>query len=75
MNEINQSQASQRSHDCQGNAQTVPKQTVDIVDMANSIAVLSNTYRKHLALDAMTSTSNLTSTSGILNIQMNGICV
>ena len=37
--------------------------------------VLSNAYRKQLALDAMTSTSNLTSTSAFSNIQMNGVYV
>ena len=76
MNELNHKQTSQRSHDCQGNAQTIPKQAVDIVDMANSVNILSNTYRKQLALDAMTSTSgNLTSTSAYLNIHMSGIYV
>ena len=81
MNELNQNQnvTSQRSHDYQNSAQTIPKQAVDIVDMTNSVGILSNTYRKQLALDAMTSTSTssgeLMSTSAYLNIQMNGVYV
>ena len=44
--------------------------------MANSVDILSNTYRKHLALDAMTSTSGESmSTSAYSNIQMNGVYV
>ena len=63
MNELNQNQTSQRSHDHQSNGQTVPRQAVNIVHMANCVNILSNMYRKQLALDAMTSTSgNLTST-------------
>lgn len=46
------------------------------MDLANSVDLLSTTYRKHLELDAMTSVGegNLTSTqSAYLNIQMNGV--
>ena len=75
MNELNHNQTSQRSHNHLNSAQTIPKQAVDILDMANFINILSNTYRK-TALDAMTSTSgDLTSTSAYLNIQMNGVYV
>ena len=54
MNELNWNQASsQRSHDHQNSAQTVPKQAVGIVDMANSADVFSNAYRRQLELDAI----------------------
>ena len=43
--------------------------------MANSIDILSNTYRKQLALDAMASTNNVISTSAFSNIQMNGVYI
>ena len=51
MNELNWNQTNfQRIHN-QSSAQTIPKQAVDILDMANSVDVPSNTYRKQLALD------------------------
>ena len=76
MNELNHNQTSQRSHNHQSNVQTVPKQAVDIVYTANFVDILSNMYRKQLALDATTSTSgNLTSASAYSNIQMNGVYV
>ena len=45
------------------------------MDLANTIDVLSNTYRRQLKLDAMTSEGNLTSTSAYLDLQMNGVFV
>ena len=76
MNELYHNRTSQTSHNCQSNVQTVPKQAVDIVDMANSIGILTNTYRKLLALDAMKSTSdNVMSTSAYLNIQINVVYI
>ena len=75
MNELNCKQISQRSHEHLNSTQTITKQAVDIVDMANSVDVLSNTYRKQLALDAMTSVSESMSTSAYSNIQMNGVYV
>ena len=73
MDELNCNQTSQRGHDHQNSTQTIPKQAVDIVDMANSVNVLRNTYKDQLALDAMTSVSELTSTSAYSNIQMNNV--
>ena len=74
MNELNQNQTSSQRSCNQSTAQTILKQAVDIVDMANSVNILSNTYRKQLALDAMTSGESM-STSAYLNIQMNGVYV
>ena len=79
MNELNQNQTSSQPRSCnltsQNSAQTIPKQAVDIVDLANSFDILSNMYRRQLELDAMTSVSEVISTSTYLNIQMNSIFV
>ena len=68
----NQSQF-QRSHN---QAQMYLKQAVNMVDLANSVDVLSSTYIRQLELDAMTSVSKVLSTqSAYSNIQMNGVFV
>ena len=54
------------------NAQTVPKQVLDIVDMANSVYNLSHCYKRQLELDTLTMTSP---TQVFSNIQINGIPV
>ena len=54
------------------NAQMVPKQVLDIVDMANSVDNLSHCYKRQLELDTLTTTSP---TQVFLNIQINGIPV
>ena len=52
---------------------TVPKQVLDIVDMANSVGNLSQCYKKQLQLDTLTM-SNLTSLTQIFsNIKVNSI--
>ena len=54
------------------NQNTVPKQVLDIVDMANSVDNLSQCYKRQLQLDTLT-TSNLTSSTQIFsNIKVNG---
>ena len=77
VNELNQNQTSSpRSHDQnhQNSAQTIPKQAVDVVDLASSVDLLSTTYKKQLELDAMTS-AEVTTQSAYLNIQMNRMFV
>ena len=54
------------------NTQTVPKQVLDIVDMANSIDNLSHCYKRQLELDTLTTMSP---TQCFSNIQINGIPV
>ena len=77
MKELNQNQGSQPQSASHNHNQTIPKQAVDIVDLANSVDVLSNMYTRQLELDAMTSgEGNLMSTqSAYLNIQMNRVFV
>ena len=78
-NELNWNQTSSqpRSHDHshQNSAQTIPKQAVDIVDLANSVDVLINTYRRQLELDAMACGEVTSTQSAYSNIQMNGVFV
>ena len=52
------------------NPQTVPKQVLDIVDMANSVDNLSHCYKRQLELNTLTMTSP---TQSFSNIQINGI--
>ena len=52
------------------NAQTVPKQVLDIVNMANSVDNLSHCYKRQLELNALTMTSPA---QCFLNMQINGI--
>ena len=53
----------------------VPKQVLDIVDMANSVDNLSHSYKRQLELDILT-TSNLTSPTQVFsNIEIDGILV
>ena len=52
------------------NAQTVPKQVLDIVDMANSVDNLSHCYKRQLELNTLTMMSP---TQAFSNIQINGI--
>ena len=54
------------------NAQTVPKQVLDIVDIANSIDNLSHCYKRQLELNAL---AMMSPTQSFLNIQINGIPV
>ena len=57
-------------------SQTVPKQVVDIVDLANYVDNVSRSYRRQLELDTL-STEQLTSTPQITkmfsNIEMDGV--
>ena len=52
------------------NPQTVPKQVLDIVDMANSVDNLSHCYKRQLELNTLTMMSP---TQSFSNIQINGI--
>ena len=53
---------------------TVPKQVLDIVDMANSVDNLSQCYKKQLQLNTLT-TNLMSSTQIFSNIKVNGILV
>ena len=67
-----QSMVSEVRNSTSTNAQTVPKQVFDIVNMANSVDNLSHCYKRQLELDTLTMTS---STQFFSNIQINGIPV
>ena len=51
------------------NPQTVPKQILDIVDMANSVDNLSHCYKRQLELNTLMTSQ----TQSFSNIQINGI--
>ena len=51
---------------------TVPKQVLDVVDMANSVDNLSQCYRRQLELDTLTMTSP---TQVFSNVKIDGILV
>ena len=59
-----------RNSTSHSNAQTVPKQVLDIVNMANSVDNLSHCYKRQLELNTLTMTSP---TQCFSNIQINGI--
>ena len=46
-----------RNSTSHSNAQTVPKQVLDIIDIANSIDNLSHCYKRQLELNTLTMTS------------------
>ena len=57
---------------------TIPKQIVDVVDLANSVDNLSKTYRKQLQLDTLNTEPRLTTqaaTQGFSNIEIEGVLV
>ena len=54
---------------------TVPKQVLDIVDMANSFDNLSQCYKKQLQLNTLTTSNPTSSTQIFSNIKVNGILV
>ena len=56
---------------------TIPKQIVDIVDLANSVDNLSKTYRQQLHLDTLDTEPKLTSqaTQMFSNIEIEGFLV
>ena len=54
---------------------TVPKQALDSVDMANSVDNLSQCYNKQLQLNTLTMSNLMSSTQIFSNIKVNGILV
>ena len=56
---------------------TIPKQIVDIVDLANSVENLTKTYRKQLHLDTLDTEPKLTTraTQMFSNIEIEGVLV
>ena len=51
---------------------TVPKQVLDVVDMANSVDNLSQCYRRQIELDTLTMTSP---TQVFSNVKIDGVLV
>ena len=54
------------------NPNTIPKQVLDVVDMANSVDNLSHCYRRQLELDTLTMTSP---TQVFSNVKIDGVLV
>ena len=82
MNELNQNASSLMSNPATSASHnfsnTVPKQIVDIVDMANSVDNLSKCYKRQLELDTLTTSESkpVTSPTQIFsNIEIDGILV
>lgn len=74
LNQGNQLLSQQKRPD-QQSAQTIPKQAVDVVYLANSVDILSNTCRRKLELDAIRASTSMMSTSTHSKIQMNMVFV
>ena len=74
MNELNENHGKTSFN----TSHTIPKQIVDIVDLANSVDNLSKTYRKQLQLDTLKTeprSATQTATQMFSNIEIEGILV